>query len=78
MGESTTPGADNRKDSVSDADQWILYALGQLDSRLVGIDKRLEGIEKQLEGIEKRLRWIERPLWTVLGGVAVLIAILKL
>ena len=70
-GRKYNPGTERRKDSVSNADQWILYALGHLDDRLDSIDQRLDGMDK-------RLRWIERPLWTVLGGVAVLIAILKL
>ncbi len=71
LGEKYNPGKEAAKGSVSNTDRWALYSLGQIDSRLDKIDERLASIEK-------RLRWIERPLWTVLGGVAVLIAILKL
>ena len=70
-GQKYNPGTERQKDSVSNADQWILYALGQLDGRLDRIDDRLDGIDK-------RLRWIERPLWAALAIVGLLAAILKL
>ena len=59
-----------RKDAVSSADQWISFALGQ-------IDRRLDGMDGRLAGIEKRLRWVERPLWMTFGAVMLAAAILK-
>ena len=80
-GRKHYPGRESRKDSVSNSEQWILYALGQIDDRIADMDTRLNGrLDKmgdRFDAIDKRLRWIERFLWMALGAAALLFVILR-
>ena len=65
LGEKFDPGSENRKDSGSSTDQWIMRAMS-------GLDARIDDTNKRFDRLDDRTRRIERTIWAVGGGVAVI------